>query len=249
MTVEIIKGTKRTSAAKRVICREELPYKKLLLLPIPTTRDGVTVSGTDVTLESLILGIDDGVAVCGYGLPGWFCERILALGGKVYDAMYDEDFQAKNAELTALGALGEIISEKERAPTDVRFGIIGYGRIGSALLKYLSFLGASPTVFTRRESVCKSLGAWGIDSSQTLTLEELMTLDVLINTAPTSITDNSGAMALYRGGVSIFDLASGENFGYCEHVKRLPSIPDRVFPESAGMAYGEAICRALGGAV
>lgn len=245
MTVEIIKGTKRTSSAQRVICRMGLPYKRLLLLPIPTTRDGVTVNGTDVTLESLACDVDSDVAVCGYGLPSWFCERILALGGVVCDAMYDEEFQKKNAELTALGALGDIISQKERAPADVRFGIIGYGRIGSALLKYLSFLGASPIVFTRRESVCKSLGAWGIDSSLSMTLEDLMAVDVLINTSPMQITDAFGAMALYNAGVAVFDLASGENFGHCESVKRLPGIPDKVFPESAGAAYAEAICRAL----
>ncbi len=246
MTVEIIKGTKRISAAQRAICREGLPYKKLLLLPVPTTRDGVNVSGTNIALESLTVGIDAGVAVCGYGLPPWFCERISSLGARVYDAMYDEDFLVKNAELTALGAIGEIISAKERAPDEVRFGIIGYGRIGSALLKYLSFLGAKPIVFTRRESVCRSLGAWGIESSQTMTLEELLSVDVLINTAPAEITDNSGAIALHNAGVSVFDLASGENFGHCESVKRLVGIPDRVFPESAGTAYGEAICRALG---
>ena len=247
MTVEIIKGTKRTTFAQRVICRSGLPYKRLILLPIPTTKDGVTVYGTDITLESLLADVDMGVAVCGYGLPSWFCERAGTLGARIYDAMYDEDFQTKNAELTAQGALGEIISEKKKAPADLRFGIIGYGRIGSVLLKYLVFLGAKPIVFTRRESVCRSLGAWGIDTSTSMTLDDFMAVDVLINTSPMSITDISGAMALHNAGVSVFDLASGENFGYCEQVKRLPGVPDRVFPESAGIAYGEAICRALGG--
>ena len=247
MTVEIIKGTKRTASAQKVICRGGLPYKRLLLLPIPSTKDGVTVCGTEITLESLLADVNEGVAVCGYGLPTWFCERAGGLGARIYDAMYDEDFQLKNAELTAVGALGEIISEKKRAPSDVRFGIIGYGRIGSELLKYLIFLGAKPIVFTRRESVCRALGAWGIDTSLSMTLENYMTLDVLINTSPMVITDMGGAVALHNAGVSVFDLASGENFGYCEYVKRLPGVPDRVFPESAGIAYGEAICHALGG--
>ncbi len=245
MTVEIIKGSKRISAAQRVICQRVLPYKKIILLPIPTTRDGVNVNGTEITLESLIMGAGAGVAVCGYGLPQWFVVRLTESGARVYDALVDESFQQKNAELTAIGAIAEIITEKKRAPADVRFGIIGYGRIGSALLKYLCCLGARPIVFTRREAVCHTLGEWGIDSTTSMRLEDYMSVDVLINTAPTPITDAGGALALNAGGVSIFDLASGENFGHSEYVVRLGGVPDKVFPESAGAAYADAICNAL----
>ena len=80
MTVEIVKGTKRISAAQRQICQKRLPYKRLLLLPIPTTKDGVNVTGTDVTLESLTVGADKSVAVAGYGLPPWFAENLTIAG-------------------------------------------------------------------------------------------------------------------------------------------------------------------------
>ena len=245
MTVEIVKGTKRLCSAQRVLCQRGLPYKRLLLLPIPTTKDGVHVNGTDIKLDFLLQGIGTGDCVGGYGLPSWFGDRLRDKGASVYDAMYDESFQQKNADLTALGALGEIISEKQRAPSEVRFGIIGYGRIGSALVKYLSFLGAKLTVFTKRESVCLALGEWGIDTSLSERLEDYMSVDVLINTAPKTITDKDGAAALYNAGISVVDLASGENFGHSEHVKRLGGVPDRVFPESAGYAYAEGLCEAL----
>ena len=246
MTVEIIKGTKRLSAAHRIICQRGLPYKRLLLLPIPTTKDGVVVNGTDVTLDSLTLGVGVGDAVAGYGLPSRFVDKLTARGARVYDAMYDEQFQQKNAELTVIGALGDIITAKDRAPSDVTYGIIGYGRIGSALLKYLLMLGASATVFTRRESVRIALGEWGIKSSSSTRLEDYMALDVLINTAPTTITDARGVGALYDAGVSVFDLASGENFDHSDKVVRLPGVPDRVYPKSAGEAYANALCDALG---
>ena len=245
MTVEIIKGTKRISAAQRIICQRELPYKKIILLPIPSTRDGINVSGTDITLESLTFGIHSGVAVCGYGLPQWFVSKLEEAGACVYDALHDESFQQKNAELTALGALGDIITVKSKAPSDVRFGIIGYGRIGSALLKYLCCFGAKPIIFTRRESVCRMLGEWGIDSTTSMRLEDYTMLDVLINTAPAPVVDAGGALALHAAGVSMFELASGENFGHAEQVVRLLGVPDKVFPESAGIAYAEAICSAL----
>ena len=245
MTVEIIKGSKRISCAARRLSVSELPYKSILLLPIPTSRDGITVSGTDTTLEQLISRVDASCAVCGYGLPKWFSERLSALGVTVYDALYDEDFQKKNAELTALGVLGDIICERDAAPEAVRFGVIGYGRIGSVLVKYLATLGAHPIVFSERASVRMALGEWGIESRRETSIEELSSLDVLINTAPRCITDASGAEMLHAAGVAVFDLASGENFGGSEWVIRLGGVPDRVFPESAGEAYAEAICRCL----
>ena len=246
MTVEIVKGTKRISAAQKIIRQRGLPYKKLLLLPIPTSKDGVHVNGTDITLDSLIVGVGEECAVCGYGLPAWFADKLAALGARVYDAMFDEFFQEENAELTALGALGEIITAKPEAPCEVSFGVIGYGRIGSALVKYLCRLGANPTVFTRRESVCRSLGELGIQGLCSWRIEDYMSVDVLINTAPTIITDSGGAAALHNAGVTVFELASGENFGHSEYVARLGGVPDKVFPESAGRAYAESIYRALG---
>ena len=246
MTVDIVKGGKRVFYAAHVLSESNLQYKRLVLLPIPSTKDGIRVNGTDVTLESLCEETDSSCAVCGYGLPSWFSDKITSLGGTVYDALYDENFQQKNADLTAIGVLGEIISEKGKAPSEVRFGVIGYGRIGSLLVKYLSFLGASPVVFSSRESVRHSLGEWGIETLSGEDISEFSKIDVLINTAPKCITDKQGAELLHNLGVSLFDLASGENFGGSECVMRLPAVPDRVFPESAGYAYAQAICKYLG---
>lgn len=247
MTVEIVKGTKRLSFAKKIICQRALPYKTLLLLPIPTTKDGVHVNGTDITLESLTVGLSSECAVAGYGFPTWFSERLASLGARVYDAMYDESFQVKNAELTALGVLGNVLSAKERAPSEVCFGIIGYGRIGSALTKYLRQLGANPIVFTSRESVRAFLGKAGIRALCSDSIEDYASVDVLINTAPKRILDSGGVAELSDAGVALFDLASGENFDGSPLVARLGGVPDKVFPESAGRAYADALCRTLGG--
>ena len=62
-----------------------------------------------------------------------------------------------------------------------------------------------------------------------------------INTSPTPFADRGEAERLHARGISIFDLASGENFGGSPFVKRLPGIPGKVYPESAGLAYAEAL--------
>ena len=90
------------------------------------------------------------------------------------------------------------------------------------------------------------LGEWGVECHSGDSTQDFLGLDVLINTAPRCITDIAGVELLYASGVSVFDLASGENFGGSERVVRLPAIPDRVFPKSAGYAYADAICDYLG---
>ena len=68
----------------------------LLLLPIPSTRDGVSVSGTDIPLSDTVSGVREGSLVFGYALPFWYKERVRELSGKVYDLSEDGDFLLEN---------------------------------------------------------------------------------------------------------------------------------------------------------
>ena len=44
-------------------------------------------------------------------------------------------------------------------------------------------------------------------------------------------------------GLRIIDLASGDNFTGIEGVEKYPSIPAKMFPESAGRVWGRTIER------
>jgi hypothetical protein len=43
----------------------------------------------------------------------------------------------------------------------------------------------------------------------------------------------------------VIELASGENFPLISGVERLPSIPEKMYPDSAGYLYYKAITRFL----
>lgn len=250
MKTEIIGGGARSKGAARYltnagigVCGTEL----VKILPIPSTRDGRKVLGTEVELSSLAEGSGKGVLIAGYGFPPGFAALLDERGIRYFDALYDEEFTLENAELTALGVLSFLLSSMERVPQDARIGIIGYGRIGRALTRILLFHGAHLRVFTGKMENCRSLGEVGVECTR-LTRDSieptaLSGLDVLINTAPTDLS-----YLFPRGnteGLRVLEVASGDSFAGVFGVEYLPSLPARLFPESAGAAYGRAIERYL----
>ena len=155
-------GARCAETLRLLLCAEaegRLPssVKRTVLLPIPTTRDKIHLSGTDKLLGEIFSDVGKGDFVAGYGIEEAAKRSMRERGAIVYDALDDEDFLSENAEETAIGALGYILSSTDTAPRDTRFAIVGYGRIGSRLLRLLLFLGAHVKVYTGREKTCLSL--------------------------------------------------------------------------------------------
>jgi dipicolinate synthase subunit A len=221
-------------------------FSHLVVLPIPSTKDNKHITNTDILLEQTLVNVSVGSKIVGYGLPEEYKERAIALGAEVYDAGFDEIFLLKNAYLTALGALGYILSTVDRELAEIRFGIFGYGRIGRILAQMLLFLGAKLTVYTSKFLSRVELGTYGIDSSEVSYARKdacvLDGLDILINTAPTDMSGICREAKIPRD-VRVIELASGNNFSGIEGVERLPGIPEKSYPESAARAYLEAIIR------
>ncbi len=224
----------------------ELPssIKRCILLPIPTTRDKIHLSGTDKLLLEVFAEVKEGDLIAGYGIDEQSKLLMRSLGAIVYDALDDEDFLAENAEETAIGTLGYLLSTSKKTPKDTRFAIVGYGRIGSRLVRFFLFLGGSVKVYTGSEKTSVSLGECGIDAhllSRGQPLPEI-DADVLINTAPTDLSASFPAGKLPRG-LRVIELASGENFKGVEGIERLPGIPDRSYGKSAGRTYFSRIVK------
>ena len=218
-------------------------YSHLIILPIPTTRDGVHICGTDTPLASLVDSAREGILVAGYSIPEDIRDAIASRGADVIDASLCEDFLAVNADITARGAIGHVLTESARDLTDMRIAIIGYGRIGSRLARYLLFLGANVTVLSCRESVCRELALSGVPAA--LTGEcPLSDFDLIINTAPAPVISEADISSL-GDGARVMDLASGRFLPSSSSVTKLASIPEAMYPVSAGRVYAEYIQRYL----
>ena len=212
---------------------------RLILLPIPTTRDNIYVNGTDLTLGSLLPLFSADSTVVGYNIPPDLKEAALAVGARVFDAGEDEAFLLENARISARGALGYLLTNLTRDFAEMKLGLVGYGRIGRELLRLLLLFGAEVTVYTTRPSVALELGEAGVKSEVLDDNTDLSELDILINTAPARLIEESRLSER----AEIIDLASGGIFEPSARLTKLASIPDSYYPETAGRLYAEAIVR------
>ena len=214
---------------------------RLILLPIPTTRDKQYITDTDVRVEEILPSLSPAVTVVGYNIPDSLKKGANERGALLFDAGLDEEFLLENAILTAKGTLGYILTRFEKDIADLTFGIVGYGRIGREMLRLLLLLGARVKVFTTRESVALELGEMGAEARVITESQDCAGLDILINTAPAKQLSEE----LLPEGLDIIDLASGSIFEPSERLIKLPSIPDRMYPVTAGRLYAEAAMRFL----
>lgn len=212
---------------------------RLILLPIPTTRDNIYINGTDLTLGSVVPLLTNESTLVGYNIPRDLVYNAEEVGAAVYDAGRDERFLMENAIISARGAIGYLLTNFTRDIADMKIGIIGYGRIGRALLRYLICLGSSPILYTGRQEVAVELGSSGIDCRVLGEGCDLGGLDILINTSPTSQISIDDLDPMTK----IIDLASGKPFPTSDRVTKLSSIPDAMYPLTAGRLYAEGILR------
>ena len=240
-----------TGARLRIAARllgEVATDKRLILLPVPSTRDKKYIKDTDILLEDTLSGAGADTVAVGYGLPNSYAALAAAAGAKLLDLSRDEEYLLKNASITAYGALGYILTTDARAPEDLRFGIVGYGRIGSELSRLLLFLGARVRVYTSRTLTRLELGECGMETAPSSDIyagkADFSGIDILINTAPKDMSVCFDDGGLPRG-MRLLELASGENFAGVSGVERLPALPERMYPESAGKTYFDAVVRFL----
>ena len=222
---------------KRINAEEKID--RIILLPIPSTRDNVTIMNTKVVINDLIDQIDDKTLVSLYGLDNATTKALEDVAGTIVDLSADEGFLLENAELTAVATLGIFLTTTKLSIGDARVGIVGYGRIGRRLVNHFLYLGAKVRVFTSRADTRLDLCECGVSGVMSSADADLTGLDLLINTAPARIfTPDS-----IPRGLRIIDLASGENFVGVDGVERYPSVPAKMFPVSAGRVWGRAIER------
>ncbi len=220
-------------------------FSRLILLPIPTARDNKYITGTAVTVGEIAAMLDFDTAVAGYNIPSEITERGRIVGAKIYDGALEEDFLCKNAELTARGAVGYILTHSKCDLADMSCGVVGYGRIGMRMVRWLLSFGAKITVYTNRPSVAVELCEAGVSASVVGEECDFCGLDLLINTAPARQIDEGKL----PDDLQIIDLASGSIFEPSKRLIKLSSIPDAFYPLTAGRLYAEGIARAFGGEV
>lgn len=214
-----------------------------VILPVPTEKGSflnAPLSDEIKHADEIISALVPGQKLVGGGIS----ERLLSLaetgGIHFFDLLRDERFSVFNAELTAEAAVGLMIHKCDRALLKSRALVLGYGRIGRALLPRLKALGADVTVAVRSEAAfsgAESAGARGLYLSA---LERSIgDFDFIINTVPARILSSSALCSVGDSSVLIelasapggFDTNLAGNIG----IKTItaPGLPGRFSPRSS----------------
>lgn len=242
MNIEIFGESERQKSAEKLLLMEDLNFGSVKLLPIPSSKDGEHITGTEISLNDFLKKVAPGDFVIAYGLPSSFKSALAEKGALCYDAARDEDFLVENAYITAVGTLGLILTSAKKTPSDMKFGIIGYGRIGSSLARLLLFLGAEIRIFSSKRLTRIELGFCGIDAPEIKLSDfsdmDLSGLDFILNTAPTDLS-YLFPEGRVTSGMRVLDLASGDSFPDVSGVEYLPSLPNRMYPVSSGVTYAK----------
>ena len=156
------------------------------------------------------------------------------------DLLQDPQYTAANADITARCALRLICKELNRTLLHLPVLVIGWGRIGKLLAKYLHALDADCFVFARKpedRALLSALGYCAIDETQMLSL--LPHLELIVNTVPAIILDEETAK---RCPGLLIDLASSPGI-ISDRVLWARGLPGKIAPESSGALIANTVIR------
>lgn len=212
----------------------------VLLLPVPTTRDGENVfcplSDKKIPLEYLkSVKKDTLVLTCGYKIPDCNCIDYLAL----------DEFAVLNAVPTAEGAIAKAITDTDFCLWKSRVLIIGYGRIGKILADRLRNFKCDLTVSARKKSDFAMLDALSIKHIHTNEAAKLSnSYDVIFNTIDVTVFKDN-LKELKRP--YIYDLSSKGCIDIEAAAKsgvkavKLPGIPGKTAYITAGKIIAQTV--------
>ncbi len=161
-----------------------------VILPLPVTRDGNTVNtpltGDVIFLQDILLCRPK--KVFGGIIKPEFAADLQSRSIQYYDYYESEALTIKNAVLTAEAAIAIAINCTDFSIYGSKALIIGYGRIGKQLSKYLKALGAEVTATSRSSGTLAAIEADGYNALKTEHCTDKVTeFDLIFNTAPSPI--------------------------------------------------------------
>lgn len=169
---------------------------------------------------------------------------------KIVDYYQNETVKYKNAILTAQATLAMLFNYK-KSLNDTKILIIGYGRIGKIISRYLYALGINPYVSARKEIDLAQIESLGYYKELTSDIKNIDSFDIIINTVPFLIVDKIFLNSVKKD-VYIIDLASkpgGIDFEYAKakelNCVQALGLPGKFYPESAGKILAESIIKIL----
>ena len=230
---------------------------RAVVLPLPATRDGKTVSARQGTVPvpfaELVERIPARALLLGGLLPREWIDSFTARGGRSVDYYTDGTVALRNALPTAEGALRVAMESLPVTLSGSRVAVVGYGRIGALLTEKLIALGAGVSVLARSPVALTNAALHGAEPLPLGVRPPVLPSDcrAVFNTVPARVLTGETFSSLPAGCVLIelasapggFDVREATDAGM--KVVSAPGIPGKFYPETAGGILADAVCNIL----
>lgn len=237
---------------KNISLAEVLNSHKLLVLPLPVSRDGTTLNAAfaaePIRLQELLRKIRTGCTVfCGMP-PENFALALQAHGCRVTDYFKDETLTLRNALLTAEGVVGILTEALPVTVFGLPCAVLGYGRVAQCTARLLKNIGAQVTVFARSRQAQTLASVNGLAAFDLQELKnKIGSFSCVINTIPSPVTDIETIASSADSCVFIelasepygIDLTAAKKCG--RTLIKASSLPGKTAPKTAGEIIGQSI--------
>lgn len=216
---------------------------KVLIGPIPLTRDHVAIASAD-TLEMNTLKLasrltKDHILIGGM-IPSPLATHCLQKGIPVFDLMKDEKITILNAIATAEGTIMEAIKNSNINLHGSRCLILGYGRCAKVLACKLKAMDTEVIVAARSEEQLAYAEAAGLRTIPIANIKSIIpSCHFIFNTVPAVILDKD-CLSCVNKDVTIIDIASapgGVDYEYALqqniNAKLCLGLPGKVAPRTS----------------
>lgn len=212
----------------------------IFLLPVPATRDGVTVYAP---LTGRVILISDIEAMAGEKTV-FSGNRTLKVS-KCIDYCRSDSYSIRNAVPTAEGALAIAVNNTPFTLWNCRALVVGYGRVGKIMADRLRVLGSKVTVSARKAADFALIEAYGMSHIRTADIALYADdFDIIFNTVDAPVLNYA---LPHLAGKTVIDLASVNVIGTEEARKagvnyiKAPGLPGRTAPVTAGKILTETV--------
>jgi len=239
----VTKSYQMTDLTRRVDC---------VILPLPVYGDSdmlnTPLSLNTYAVEDLFSLFPTGQTVVAGKADHALFEKAGRSGVRLYDYLEREEFSVSNAIPSAEGAIQLAMQELPTTLHGLDVLVLGYGRIGKLLAKYLTALGCRVTVTARKYSDLAWIDANGYSVMHTRDIDgTLGVYDLIFNTIPSPVLTAPRLAELKKTCLCI-DLASKPGGIDFTAAKKLGvraiwelSIPGKVAPVTAGKIMKQTI--------
>ena len=228
---------------------EEVKGADVIILPIPYTKDGITVN-TPLSDECFYLSkIYENVKSDALIFGGIVGDKYLPPKDlNFYDYAKREDFAYLNAVPTAEGAIEAVMKQMPVSISGANALVTGFGKCAKFLSLTLKSLGANVTVCARRSSDISFARVLGMRGEKISEMKKIIgTSDVIFNTVPHIIFFDEELRAIKKG-CPLADIASIPGGVQKDAAKRigvnylfLPGLPGKYSPSTGAKIIIETI--------